>query len=116
MVLVVEHGSTRSGRWLRRNRTRLALWIAVAEGLLVLFDVIPGWTAFVVAVALIAFYAVVGRRLSSEALRQASWTAAVSQLLIALLPVLVAVLTFAAVVVVGILVVVALAFLFIDRR
>ena len=116
MVLVVEHGSTRSGRWLRRNRTRLALWIAVAEGVLVLFDVIPGWTAFLVADGLIAFYALVGRRFSSDTFRQASWVAAVSQLLIALLPLLVAVLTFAAVVVLGILVLVAFIFLFIDRR
>ena len=98
MVLVVEHGSTRSGRWLRRNRTRLALWIAVAEGVLVVFDVIPG------------------RRFSSDALRQASWVAAASQVLIAALPLLVAVLTAAAVVVLGIILVAAVAFLFISRR
>ena len=116
MVLVVEHGSTRSGRWLRRNRTRLALWIAVAEGVLVVFDIIPGWTAFLVAVALITFYVVAGRRFSSDALRQASWVAAASQVLIAVLPLLVAVLTAAALVVLGIIIVAAVAFLFISRR
>jgi|SRR5215212_2325499 len=116
MELVVEHGSSRSGRWLRRNRTRLALWIAVVEGALVLFHVVPGLTAFVVALALIAFYVVVGRRSSVDTLRQASWIAAVSQVLIALLPALVAFLTFAAVVVLGIIVVAALVFLFVDRR
>jgi len=116
MELVVEHGSSRSGRWLRRNRTRLALWIAVVEGALVLFDVVPGLAAFVVALALIAFYVFVGRRSSIDTLRQASWVAAVSQVLIALLPALVAFLTLAAVVVLGIIVVAALVFLFVDRR
>ena len=116
MVLVVEHESTRGGRWLRRNRLRLALWIAVAEGALVLFDVIPGWTAFVVAAALIAFYLLVGRRSRLDVVRHASWTAAVSQVLIALIPVLVALLTFAAFAVLAILVLVAVALLFFDRR
>ena len=116
MVLVVEHGSTRSGRWLRRNRIRLALWIAVAEGVLVLFDGVPGWIAFLVAVALIAFYAFVGRRVTSDALRQSAWVAAVSQVLVALIPLLVAFVAVTAVAVVAILLAAALLFLFLGRR
>ena len=116
MVLVVEHGSTRTGRWLRRHRTRLALWIAVAEGALVIFDVIPGWTAFFVALALVLFYVLFGRNLPTESTRQVSWIAAVSQIFVALLPVLVALLTIAAVVVLVVIAAVALAFLFLHRR
>src|SRR6266550_3630568 len=32
---MIEAGSTRIGRWLRERRLRLALWVAVVEGLLV---------------------------------------------------------------------------------
>jgi hypothetical protein len=116
MTVVVEHGSSRSGRWLRRNRIKIALWTAVIEAALVLFDVIPKWPAFLVAVGLIALYAFVGRGLRSDTLRQASWIAAVSQLLIVVLPLLVGIVTLVAFVVLAILVVVALVFLFVGRR
>lgn len=116
MVLVVEHGSSPSGRWLRKYRGRLALWIAVAEGLLVLLGVIPRWPALLVAAGLLLFYVLVGRNLSSDKLREVSWIAAVSQLFIALLPVLVALLTFAAIFALAVLAVVALGLLWFDRR
>ena len=51
----------RAGRWLRERRLRLALWIAVVEGLLVVFDVIPGWPALVVGALVVVFYVFVGR-------------------------------------------------------
>ncbi len=116
MVLVVEHGSTRSGRWLRRHRVRIALWLAVAEGVLVLFGVIPGWTAIGVAAALLLFYVLVGRNLSPETARQVAWIGAVSQVLVAVLPVLVALLTMIAIIALVVLAAVALALLFLDRR
>jgi hypothetical protein len=116
MTVVVEHGSSRSGRWLRRNRTRIALWIAVLEAALVVFGVIPKWPAFVVAVGLLAFYSFVGRNLGGHTLRQTSWIAAVSQLLIVVLPFLIALVTLAAFIVLAILVLVAIAFLFVGRR
>ena len=116
MVLVVEHESSRSGRWLRRKRTRLALWIAVFEAALVVFGVIPRWPAFVVALALLAFYVVVGRNVRSDTVRQVSWIGAVSQLLIVALPAVLALVTFAAIVLLAILAAIALAFLFLDRR
>ena len=31
----IEHGTTKTGRWLRERRTRIVLWIAVLEGILV---------------------------------------------------------------------------------
>jgi hypothetical protein len=116
MVLVVEHGTSASGRWLRRKRVGIALWIAVLEAALVVFDVVPVWPAVAVAVALFAFYWFLGRKLRNDTLRQVSWIAAASQLLIAALPLLLAFVTFAAFVALGILVLVAFAFLFLDRR
>ena len=116
MVLVVEHGSSRSGRWLRKNRTRLAVWIAVVEAALVIFGVFPRWPAFVLGLALLAFYFVVGRNVRNDTIRQASWIAAVSQLCIVALPLVLPLLTLAAIVLLGILAVVAIGFLFLDRR
>jgi hypothetical protein len=116
VALVVEHGSSRGGRWLRRNRLRLALWIAVLEGLLVLVDVIPTWTAIAVAVGLVLFYVIVGRNVPSDTVRQVSWIGAVSQLLVATLPILIALLTMVAIIVLVIIAAVALALLFLDRR
>lgn len=116
MVLAVEHGSSASGRWLRRYRTRIAFWIAVIEAVLIVFDVIPRWPAFFAALALLGLYIFVGRRLGNDTLRQSSWIGAISQLLIVALPFLLALLTFAAFVALAILALVALGFLFLDRR
>lgn len=116
MVLVVEHESSRGGRWLCLHRTRLALWIAVFEAALVVFDVIPRWPAFVVALGLLVFYVFVGRNVRSDTVRHLAWIGAVSQLLIVALPALLALITFAAIVAVVILAAIALAFLFLDRR
>jgi hypothetical protein len=116
MVLVVEHGSSPSGRWLRRKRLGIALWIAVFEAALVIFDVIPAWPAFAAAVALLVLYGFVGRKVRNDTLRQTSWIAAASQLLIAVLPLVLALVTFAAVVGLAVLALVAFAFLFLDRR
>jgi len=112
----LEHGTTPSGRWLRARRIRFALWIAVVEGLLVVFDVIPWWLAVAVAGAVIAFWLFAGRKLRSDAVRQASWIAAASQAFMALVPVLVILVGTLALVAVGVLAVVALVFLFADRR
>lgn len=116
MTVVVEHGSSRSGRWLRRHRTRIALWIAVVEAALVVFGVIPKWPAFFLAVGLILFYAFVGRNVALDALRQASWIAALSQLLIVALPFVIGLITLVAFVALALLVVVALVVLFAGRR
>ena len=36
----MEHGTSRTERWLRARRVRIALWIAVIEGILVVVHVI----------------------------------------------------------------------------
>jgi hypothetical protein len=113
---VLEHKSTRSGRWLRERRTRTALWIAVIEGALVVFDVISWPIALIVAVAIVALYFTGAGRLRSDTARQAAWIAAVSQALVALVPVLVIIVGTLALIVVGALAVIALILLFSDRR
>jgi hypothetical protein len=113
---VIEHGTSPGGRWLRSRRLRLALWIAVIEGLLVALHVIPWWLAALVAVAAISLYFWAGRSVPSDTARQLTWVAATSQALVALVPVLVLVVGTLALIVVAVLAVVALIALFADRR
>jgi hypothetical protein len=115
-LTAIEHRSSRTGRWLRARRLRLALWIAVAEGLLVIFDVIPGWTALLVGALILAFYLFLGRGLRSDAGRQASWVAAASQVFVALVPVLLFFVGILAVIAVAVLAAIALVALLADRR
>jgi hypothetical protein len=112
----LEHGSTRSGRWLRRYRLRLAFWIAVVEAILLLVGVIDRWAALFFALLIVVGYFVVGSRLRSGLGRDVAWTAAVSQALVALVPVLVILVGTVALIAVGILALVALVLLFGDRR
>jgi hypothetical protein len=112
----IEHGSTRAGRWLRARRLRFAAWIAVVEGILVVFHVIPWFAALALAALALAFYVWLGRELRSDVGRQSSWIAAASQVLVVLVPVLVALIGGLAILAVAILAVVALVVLFADRR
>lgn len=113
---MLEHGTTRLGRWLRERRLRLSLWIAVVEGALVIVHAIPKSLALVVAAVGIVFYLSVGRRLSSDAGRQASWIAGASQIFVALIPALLIIVGTLALVALAVLAVVALAVLLADRR
>jgi hypothetical protein len=104
------------GGWLRARRHRLALWIAVGEGILVaLSHDLTKWT--VIALAAIAGISwALGRNTRSNGLRQALWIFVVSQL-IAVVLVLFAVF-FKWLLILGLIAcaVVALAFLWFDRR
>ena len=95
---------------------RIAFLIAVVEGVLVVVGAISGWAALAVAAAVVGFHFVVGRKLPSDAGRQASWTAALSQVLVALVPVFAFVVGALALLAVGILAVAALVVLLSDRR
>ena len=77
----VDRGSSKTGLWLRERRTRLALWIAAAESVLVLFTHnLTKWTVIVLAiVAVVAWFA--GRESRSQIVRQLLWIFAASQLL-----------------------------------
>jgi hypothetical protein len=113
---VLEHGTSRSGRWLRDNRLRFALAIAVSEGVLVVFDVIDWLPAVLVALLLVLFYFAYGRKLRWDWSREASWIAAASQAMVALIPVLVVLVGTLALIGVAVIAVVALVLLFSDRR
>jgi hypothetical protein len=112
----LEHGTSRAGRWLRARRLRIALWIAVIEAVLVVFDAIPGWIALLTAAIVILFYVVVGRELRADAVRQSTWILAMSQVFVALVPVLVFVVGALALIAVGVLALIALFALFAGRR
>jgi len=114
-VGVIEHGTSSLGRWVRVHRLRIAASIALVEGLLVAVSVISWWIALPFAALVVAFYWYAGRTSSSYTLRQASWTAALSQVLVALVPIVFAILGFVALAVVGILAIVVLAALFAER-
>jgi hypothetical protein len=114
--LVIEHGESRLGRQLRTTRVKVVLAIAAVEGILVLAGAIPWWIVVALAAATVAGYALWGRAHPSADVRIVTWTAAVSQLVVVLVPVLAAALVALAIVAVVLLAAIALAALILDRR
>src|SRR6186713_1400502 len=86
---VIEHGTSRTGRWLRERRVRVAIWVAVIEGLLIVLHAISWPIALVVAIAVVVLYFSTRDRIHSDVVGEVAWIAAVSQALVALVPVLV---------------------------
>jgi hypothetical protein len=113
---LVEHGSTPLGRWLRARRLRIAAWIAVIEGLLVLIHAVPRIPAIILAAAIIVFYFGFARQLRADSLRQVSWIAAMSQALVIPVSVLAVLIWGVAVLALAVLAVVALFVLLQDRH
>lgn len=112
----IEHGRGRVGGLLHERRWQLVLGIVLVEGILVLFDAIPWWLVLVAAAAVLVLYVGGGRGHRNAALREASWIAAVSQLVVVLVPVLALVLTALAIVALVLVAVVVLVLLLLDRR
>jgi hypothetical protein len=112
----IEHGSTRMGRRLRVNRLRIALLVALVEGILVLLGSIDWWVVVLLAVAAVAVYVLLGRTARREEVRELSWVFAVSQVAVVLVPALALVLTAFAVVALVLIAVVALVVLLRERR
>ena len=83
----IAHESTQSGRWLRERRLRIAVWIAVIEGLLVVVHAIPRWPALILAGLIITGYLLWIRNSKSYTTRQIGWILAGSQALLALVPI-----------------------------
>jgi hypothetical protein len=113
--LVLEHGSTSLGRWFRQHRLRIAGGIALVEGVLILVHALSWWAAIAVAVLVVVFYWYAGRTSSSYTLRQVTWTAALSQVLVALVPIVFAIAATIAIGVVAIIAVIVLVALFTER-
>ncbi|HET8607881.1 MAG TPA: hypothetical protein VFL66_12750 [Gaiellaceae bacterium] len=113
---VIDHASSRSGRWLQQRRFRISLWIAVAEGIVVaIFHDVSRYTVIGVAAVALAAYFLGGRNVRSSAVRQVSWIFAFSQALAVVASILAIFVFWLALVVAAIFAVVALLVLFTDR-
>jgi hypothetical protein len=114
---VIESGSSRAGRWLRERRLRLALWIAVIEGVVVAVrGDISRWTVLGIAALVLVVYILVRENIRWDAARQVVWIVAASQVLALLVVILAFVVGLVALVLVGLFAIVALAYLFTDLR
>ena len=104
------------GGWLRQRRTRIALWVAAAEGIIVAIShELTKWTVGGLAlVAVVLFYAF--RHSRSHTLRQGLWIFAASQLLALILVSLAVIVKWALILGLVAFAVLGLAFLFFDRR
>ena len=112
----IEHRTTRTGRWLRARRIRIALWIAVIEGIIVaLAHDVSRWTVIAIAIPLLALYVFWGRNARSDTLRQLAWIAGASQALAVVVVILAFILSWLALILAGIFALVALLYLFVDR-
>ncbi len=113
---VVEHETSRTGRWLRARRVRIALWIAVIEGIIVaLSRDFSRWTVIAIAIVVLAIYVFWGRNLRSDTGRQVFWIAGASQALAVVVAILAVILSWLALILAGIFAAVALLFLLVDR-
>jgi hypothetical protein len=112
----IEHGTTRTGRWLRARRTRLALWIAVIEGILVAISSdLTKWTIVLIAIPVLALYVFWGRNARSDTVRQVLWIGGASQALAVVVAIFAFLLPWLSLVLAGIFAAIALLFLFSDR-
>ena len=113
----IEHGTSGPGRWLRARRTRIALTIAAVEALLVaIFHDVSQWSVIALAIVAFVVYWYVGRSVRSDTFRQVSWIFAVSQLGAVLAAIVAFVVFWTAIVLVVVFALVALFFVFTDRR
>jgi FtsH-binding integral membrane protein len=114
---VIEAHSSRASRWLRERRLRLALWIAVLEGIIVAVrGDISRWTVVVIAALVLLVYMSLRERINWDAGRQILWIVAASQVMALLVVILAFVVGVIALVLVGLFAVVALVYLFSDLR
>ncbi len=113
---VSEHRTSRAGRWLRARRVRIALWVAVIEGIIVaLAHDVSRWTVIGVAIAVLVLYALWGRNARSDTVRQVAWIGGASQSLAVVVVIFAFVLNWLALILAGILAAVALLFLLGER-
>jgi hypothetical protein len=112
----MEHGASRASRWLEQRRTRLALWVAGAEAIVVLFSHdLTKWTVIVLAVVSVLAW-LGGRESGSPLVRQILWIFAASQLLAVIAVILAWIVKWALIMAVVVFAVLGLVYLFLDRR
>jgi hypothetical protein len=113
---ILEHGTTQRTRWFRANRFRIALAIAVVETILIVANVLSWFLAIGIATLVFAIYLFVRRKVRNPAIRQVTWTAALSQTVPVLVPLLLVLATTIAIITIAIFALVIAVLLFIDRR
>jgi hypothetical protein len=113
----IEGGSTRAGRWLKERRLKLALYIAILEGIVVAIrGDVSRWTVVALAALVLIIYMLLRDRLRWDAGREVIWIVAASQAMALLVVILAFVIGALSLLLVGVLAVVALVYLFNDRR
>jgi phosphatidylserine synthase len=114
---VIDAHSTRASRWLRERRLRLALWIAVVEGIVVAIrGDISRWTVVIIAALVLLVYMSLRDRIRWDAGRQVLWIVAASQVLALLVVILAFIVGLVALVLVALFAILALVYLFSDLR
>src|SRR5207247_9307306 len=112
---VIEHGSSSLGRWFRQHRLSIAASVAVVEGMLIVSGTITWWAGIPVALLVVVLYWYGGRTESSYTVRQITWTAALSQVMVGLVPIVFAIVGTVALAIVGLLAIAFLVLLFAER-
>ena len=111
----IEHGSSRSSRWLRERRLRLTFWIAAVQGLLYVVHVLHWWEAVGLAAIAVGLWWFGGRSSRSDVVRQVTWVFAASQLLVLCVPIALGIVKALAIGIVALLAIAALILLFARR-
>ncbi len=102
--------------WLYQRRLKIALGIAVLEGILVAVEKdFTRWTLIIVSAPIIAFYLFAGRSLESDTGRQVSWIAAAAQAFAVILCVVALTIGAFVLIVAGVFAAIALLLLFGER-
>ena len=111
-----EPTTSRTGRYLAERRLKIALGIAVLEGIFVAIEKdFSRWTVIIISAPIIAFYLFAGRALDSDTGRQLSWIAAASQAFAVILCVVALVIGAFVLIIAGVFAAIALILLFGER-
>jgi hypothetical protein len=117
VAYAIDHGTSRTGRWLRERYLRLSLWIAVIEIVLAAFlHDFSRWTIVALAIISVLLYIVVGRRVRADAPHQVLRIAAVSQCLAVIGVILIPLLGLFVLVLAAVFAAIALVLILSDRR
>jgi hypothetical protein len=110
------HQRSGTALWLARRRLKIAIGIAVLEGIIVALSAdFSRWTVIIISAPIIAFYVFAGRSLQSDTGRQLAWIAAATQAFAILLCVVALVIGSFALIAAGLLAAVAVILLLGER-
>lgn len=75
-----DHERSGTAIWLEQRRLKIAIALAVLEGIIVALEKdFTRWTVIIISAPIIAFYVFAGRSLQSDTGRQLAWIAAATQ-------------------------------------